>query len=367
MTARIGVDAHALDGKKQGVQTFIRQFFKELIEIDRTNQYYLYCFEPERHREDFPSVNVHFRKLKSHNPIARLMLELPIALRRDNIDIGIFQYVSPPFSLRHKIVVVHDVLPITHPAYFPRLFRIRYDLLTRLSIATAASVVTVSATSQREIYRAFNYPIENIHVLGYGPSFPEKEILAEVAPSSINLPAELVYGRYVLAVGRIEKRKNIDLLIRAFLKADLPDVRLAIVGKQDLGYQLPSSADPRVVLLGSVEDHGLLDIYRGAGLFVFPSVAEGFGIPLLDAVLFGLPALSSGLTSMPEAAGSLAVYFDPIASNAEDDLADRLRQHFTVKPIERPTMQQRLEHAHKFSWKAGAQGFLNVLQNVQQG
>jgi len=367
MTSRIAIDAHALDGKKQGVQTFIRQLFKELFEIDRTNQYYLYCFEPERHRQEFPNANVHFRKLKSHNPIARLLFELPLALRRDNIDIGIFQYVSPPLSLRRKVVVVHDVLPITHPEYFPRLFRIRYDLLTRLSVATAASVVTVSATSQREIHRAFNYPLEDIHVLGYGPSFPENEILAEVAPSSINLPAELAYGRYILAVGRIEKRKNIDLLIRAFLKADLPDVRLAVVGKQDLGYQLSPSADSRVVLLGSVEDDELLDIYRGAGLFVFPSVAEGFGIPLLDAVLFGLPALSSGLTSMPEVAGSLAIYFDPLASNAEDELADRLRQHFTVKPIDRPTMQQRLEHAHKFSWKTGAQDFLNVLENVQSG
>ncbi len=117
--------------------------------------------------------------------------------------------------------------------------------------------------------------------------------------------------------------------------------------------------------MGSVKDSELKNIYRGAELFVFPSVAEGFGIPLLDAVLFGVPALSSELTSMPDVAGTLAAYFDPTAKNAEIDLADRICQHFTGKPISRPTMKERLEHARKFSWEAGAHDLLNILQKVQ--
>ena len=111
----------------------------------------------------------------------------------------------------------------------------------------------------------------------------------------------------------------------------------------------------------------MIDIFRGASLFAFPSKAEGFGIPLLDALLFGIPTISSNQTAMTEVAGNLATFFDPTSSDADFLIADLIRCHFGGRPIAAPSMEQRRKQAAKFSWDSNAKRFLAVIDAALGG
>ena len=158
----------------------------------------------------------------------------------------------------------------------------------------------------------------------------------------------------MLTVGRIEKRKNIDLLIRAFRKAGLPEVDLVIVGRTDHDFELQSFTDDNVARLERVGNAELFALYRHAALSVFPSRAEGFGLPLLDSLLSGLPTIASNQTAMQEVGAGRARMFDPTRDDAEDVLADLIRGHFSGRPIAAPGERARRELVARYNWTAGA-------------
>ena len=155
-----------------------------------------------------------------------------------------------------------------------------------------------------------------------------------------------------------------DLLVRAFAAAGLPDVDLKIVGQVDMGYAWAGPDDQRIQVLSGIDDETLAHLYRGASLFVYPSSAEGFGIPLLDATLFGIPVISSNLTSMPEVGGSLPTYFDPTRVAAMEELADLIQGHFAGRPIYSPTVAERKRQLERFSWESIARRFWALVDTI---
>ena len=137
-----------------------------------------------------------------------------------------------------------------------------------------------------------------------------------------------------------------------------------IVGSLDMGYEWEVPQDHRIHQLSNLPDSDLVDLYRGASLFIFPSSAEGFGIPLLDATLFGLPVISSNRTSMPEVAGSLATYFDPEESDAQAVLGKLISGHFGAEPIRWGSASDTQAQLRKFSWRSVARRFAQIVSAV---
>ena len=178
--------------------------------------------------------------------------------------------------------------------------------------------------------------------------------------------ASPVVGAYILAVGRIEKRKKIDLLVKAFIAANLEDVSLVIVGSADMGYKLSLPEDSRIVYLQNVPTPVLASIYKRARLFVFPSEAEGFGIPVLDALLAGVPVIASNQTAIPEVAMGLARLFDPTRPDVEWQLASLLRGHFSDDPVPAPSIAQREQLAQTYSWHESARKLVSLIARLTQ-
>lgn len=364
MGHRVGIDGHVLDGKSQGTKTFLKGILGALAASPQAHAFTVYCFDPQQRRAELQSSSLEFRVLRHQNPLSRLCYEFPRLLQRDRIDVGIFQYIAPPFAAMKNILIVHDLLPFTHPEFFPLAFRARMGALMPRSISRAAAVVTVSQATRAAILQRFPRGTPPVHLLPEGPSFPLDAIFAPRASAVEPLPYQLRPGRYVLTVGRIEPRKNVDLLVRAFLRAGLEDIDLVLVGQQDMGYRWQPPSHPRIRHVEGADDRTVLRLHRAAGLFVYPSLAEGFGIPLLDSVLLGSPTLSSNQTSMPEVGGDLAAYFDPTTSDAEEVLAERLSAHFRGNPIPAPDIAARKLHAQRFSWKTAAERLLEVVDAV---
>jgi len=150
-------------------------------------------------------------------------------------------------------------------------------------------------------------------------------------------------------------------LIDAFIEADLADVRLVIVGAVDAGFAFAVPRDPRIEIRRRVPEDDLIALYRGASLFVYPSAAEGFGLPLLDATLFGIPTIASNRTALPEVGGDLVRYFDPEARDAVATLAALIAGHFGASPISAPNATQQRAQAERFSWARAADDFLAAI------
>ncbi len=358
----IGIDAHVLTGKFQGSRTVLRRLLQVIGSQPRDMTFAVYSEDPQAVAVDLAAPDFTYPALESRSATRRLLFDFPRLFKRDGVDIGVFHYITPPFSRTPDVAITYDILPLSHGQYFPLLFRIRSALLFTLALIRAPVVVTCSYATKAEIARYYPSLVSKVVVVPLGPSFSE-EVYSPLPDQSAS-PSGLTSGRYVLAVGRIERRKNIALLSDAFLKAGLVDVHLVVVGSRDMQYDWTPPEDDRVHLVSGLDDAGLAELFHHAGLFIYPSVAEGFGIPLLDATLFGLPVIASNRTSMPEVGGDLVEYFDPLMNGAVDHLAGLIRGHFTDAPIARPTNAQRAAQWKKYSWEACANQFLQVLEKV---
>lgn len=347
MPVRIGIDGHVLTGRFQGTRTTLSSLLRAAAPLLANRTIIVYSDAPEEARALLGTdVFVH-RALGHAGSIKRLLRVFPALFRRDRVDLGVFQYMAPLIG-RH-IVFIHDLLPITHPHLFPFKVRVRTRLFFSLSIRRAAIVVAVSTYTRDQILQLFPSVRAKLRTVLNGPSFAAEVYRAPLTPST---------DRYILTVGRIEPRKNVTLLAEAFRRAAVPDLRLVIVGAWDPEFPRGRIEGDGIDVRSNVNDEALIALYRGASLFAYVSEAEGFGMPLLDATLFGLPVIASDRTALPEVGANLAEYFNPTASDAVDVLARRIREHFAGRPVRRPTAAERAHQATRLSWDRAAEDFL---------
>ena len=314
----------------------------------------------------------HFLSAKSS--VIRSLTLVPAALRRLRVDVfhGMDHVGIPLVGRSGKYVVtVHDVIPLI----LPETFTPRHRLVVRLALARvrrkADLVVVPSHAVKRDVVRRVGLPGDRVVVTHEGcePRFRpvrSEGALREVA-ARYGLPP-----RYVLAVGTLEPRKNLTTLLEAFARlrrdgAVDADLRLVLAGARGW-LDEPIFATVRslgledaVRFTGFVDDDDLPAVYSGAALFVFPSLHEGFGLPLLEAMACGVPVVTSNVSSMPEVAGDAATLVDPrdgeglaaaIARSLRDEaLRDRLRDAGIAR-------------ARQFSWEATARRTLDAYASL---
>lgn len=356
---RIGFDAHVLDGRSQGTKTMLLRIVDVAARRHPEHDFFVYSEQP--HPElDFSLGNLTHRPTHRRNVADYLLRAMPRAAREDRLDTMVFNYIQSPL-MRNATVIIHDILPQTDPRLFPLTFVLQCWVFFGVSSAQAGTLLTVSDYSRREIQRVYPWTRRRpIRVLHNGASFPHETYFA--SDDGEPLPARLEKGqRYVLMVGRIEARKNVQLAIDAFRRGAPDDVTLVIVGRREPGVTIDDHGDPRVRELVGITDAELVNLYRRADLFLYPSIAEGFGLPLLDAILFGLPVLSSERTSMKEVGDGCAEFFDPGMADAERWLGDRIAAHFSGAPVARPDLAARHRKAALYSWATAADELVDAI------
>ena len=300
--------------------------------------------------------------------LLRIPLGFPVVLARDQIDVAQFQYVVPPICPCPSVVVVHDISFEDHPDYFSKVQRARLRVSTPLSIARSAAVLTISEYSRQEIIKKYRIAPERVFVT-YGAASDEFYPLNVQAQDSrlreLNLPP-----RFILAVGNLQPRKNLERLVAAYSRVrrgglDLP--ALVLVGQPHFrGHQIIQrimSGDDggRVVNTGYVTTQQLAALYSRADAFVYPSLYEGFGLPILEAMACGTPVLAGNNTSMPEVAGAAAELVD---SHDELSIAEGI-----ARIMGNDSRRQELRalgrlRAAEFSWRAAADVTVDVWNRV---
>lgn len=355
---RVGVDAHVLTGKFQGSRTWLHQVLANIEHLDPVDQYVVYSEDPVRVATMVGAGTLEHRLLPHRPAPIRLLASWPRIAARDHLDVLITQYNAPPLGAGRQVVVVHDILFETHPYFFPLPMRYRLQAMTRLSARRAALVVTVSHYSRQQIIDRYRVPAEKIIVCPNG---------VEVAVSEREQTDPLTSAEppYLLVVGRIEPRKNVDLVLRATERVRHEGVQLVLVGSSDFSAEHTLRAVAQadgVIHLTGIPDSRLAELYRGAAALVFASSGEGFGLPVLEALSHGTPVIASDRTSIPEVGGDFAEYFNPDEPDAEGVLSALVEEVVRHPPALDAAALTR--HLAVFDWRRSASNLVTAVHRV---
>ena len=378
---KIGIDIRNIGKKRTGDEVVFFNLVKNLAVIDGENEYYLFTdIQEEAVLEEIKGrlkilgkKNFSVISLKTGNKFIWNIWALPKYLRKFPVDIYQTQYIVPFFMPKKTkiITIIHDI----SFNFFPHLIKftdlIFLKLLIPVSLKKADKIIAVSQFTKDEIikyYRIKPEKIEWIHnAIGdefLGREYSPKEL--KETRKKYNLPE-----KFILYLGTMQPRKNLPFLIEAYarIKKRLGGVKLVLVGSKnsnnfDQGiYKMIDklSVNKDVIFPGFIEEDDKVKIYKLADIFVFPSLYEGFGIPVLEAMSQGVPVIVADIPCIREVAREAAVYFNPrILANLEE----KLYTVFIQKDVREKFIQLGFKRIQFFSWRKTAEKMLIIYNNI---
>jgi glycosyltransferase involved in cell wall biosynthesis len=350
-----------------GPETYERELARGLAAIDTDTDYRVTCLnEAAGMALATGAPNFQTRIIPGRLRPVAMTFGLQWLLRREKIDLMHAAYIAPPWSPVRYVFTLHCSSPFAVPELFPPAIRARLLFLIRCGMRDAAHIICVSQDVLERAREHYGVPSERMTVVynGVGSHFramtPE-----ERAPV---LERYGLSGRYIFTAARFEKRKNLARLLQAFARYHRevdPECRLALAGDMTweagpLGRLIAElGLDSAVQRLGYVANHDLPAIYGGAVFFAFPSIWEGFGLPVIEAMASGTPVLTSNTSSLPEVAGNAAILVDPHSTDAIADGMARLGSDAALRTRLSAVGQV---HAARFSWAQTAKETLEVYR-----
>ena len=371
---RIGIDARMLH--KAGIRRYATELIANLSKIDQENHYIVYVSSADI-TGGIGDLASNFTLFYLDTPLfsVREQAVLISRLRKDQLDVfhTTFDFGVPPWPLPNIVVTVHDVF--FGPDTFFRSYRTRlmYRFFTTYSVRRANRIIVVSEFIKNKLFRYVpkaRRKSDAIRVIPNGVS-PEFFYSADTEESARIKKKYHIMGRYLLCVGSFASRiKNLTGILRAF--GQLPEhimrnYQLVIAGEvlDRVPEAFPLLKDlernNRLLCLGRVPDEDLPPLYRGAEVFLYPSLHEGFGIPILEAMACGTPVITSNVTAMPEIAGEAALLVNP---HEVDEMTRMMLKVLSSAAVKNELSKKGIERAKNYSWASTARKTLDVYKGM---
>jgi glycosyltransferase involved in cell wall biosynthesis len=371
MTKTIWIDGYEANvPQRLGSGQVAFQLLKNLEQIDYINDYLILL--PSEPLPDLPKPRDkwQYKVLKPNKLWTRIALPLFLFKSKQKPDLFFSPtHYSPWLSPVKRIVTIFDLSYL----HFPEMFKPKdlYQLTnwSKQSIQKASQIITISQSSKKDIVKTYHIDPKKVSVCY--PGYNE-ELFHPVSDQSVIkkiLDKYHIVGEYVLFIGTVQPRKNLKRLIQSFEKID--HLKLVVVGKihgegrQAWQYEeildLPKklNIEDRVIFTDFVPDEDMLYLLNGAKAFVLPSLWEGFGIPVVDAMACGVPVIVSNVSSLPEVAGDAGLYVDPTSI---DQIEQAIRLISTDKKLYTKLSKQAVIQARKFSWKKMARQVRDLFE-----
>ena len=308
---KIAVDARMI--KMSGIGTYIQNLMKNG------------CYDIALGKKDeIKTVKQDIETIEFDSSIYGIKEQLKFPykeLKKMKPDVLHVPHYNVPIFYRGKIVVtIHDLTHLVLPEFLPNKFAYIYaKFMIWIAIKKSSQILTVSENTKNDLIRMFKVKPEKITVTynGVGEEFKKKEKQeVEYLYKKFNIPEN---KKIIMYVGNLKPHKNLERLLEAYSKIkDIDDTRLLLVGKAFSNYngleekEKTLNIKNKVIHTGIVSQEELVDLYNLADLFIFPSLYEGFGIPILEALACETPVISSNTSSMPEVGGDVVTYINPL-------------------------------------------------------
>ena len=364
------VDGHLFDGMYQGSRTFLKGLYMNLANSDHLD-ISIAANDLDNLEQEFSDISgsLNFIRLNSHRRIPRLLFEFPTLIRKHGFDYAHFQYIDPPVKACRTIITIHDVLFLEFVDDFSWAYRQKKHLF-KLAAKRADILTTDSEYSRQAIHRYLDIPLNDIDVIRPALEAPFFAPATQSSRDAARLSVQQHFGieRYILYVSRIEPRKNHIMLLRSYLELQLwkQNIHLIFVGKDSieckpLKAMLASIGEEVKPFLHHYEkvEHGMLiDLFRAASISVYPTRAEGFGYPPLEAAALGTETLTSDATCLSEFEFFGERFFDP-------DNIDVLKGKLSAilsDSFDGPDMGSISRYIHEhFAWKQTAEKMESLI------
>lgn len=356
---RIGIDGRFVQGQNTGVTNYVVNLLRGIDKIDRNNDYNVFLSD-HSYKNRIP-VSSNFQvKINSVNPLIWKNIWLPAKCRKLKIELMHFPAYTASFikAGKRNIVTIPDVIHKVNPNWFSRKELILLDLPISFAIKNSDVLIAISENTKKDIIKYYNVPEEKIFVtpLAVDESFKpiEQPSLYEYLKNKYSIDCE-----FILNVGVLFKRRNIPRLLEAFsiLKKNKKiKHKLVIIGPGKKYFNLNDYIDryklkQDVIYLGYVEQADMPLMYNAASFFIYPSLYEGFGLPVLEAMSCAKAVITSNASSLPEVLGDGGISVDPYNIGELYDAMFRLIEDIQL----RKRMEMRaLELSKSFSWEQTA-------------
>lgn len=285
------------------------------------------------------------------SPLSPLQISLAHIRQKCAKNVGFVSYgfVPPLFRIRRSVVIVHD---LTHLHYYGWLKRLYYNIIMRSLYKKCENIACVSEFTKQEFLKWSGIDRKKVHVIYNGVS-------SEFNPTGDKLD----FGyKYLLYPGNHRSYKNLDRLIRAYALSEAPtnNIHLVLTGAENSDLRAVAEAariSHMIHFTGKLPSRDIPSLYRGAHAVTFPSLYEGFGLPIVEAMASGIPVLTSSISCMPEIAADAALLVDPTSDRS---MSDAISQICTDDKLRKNLIKNGLARAAVFNWDRSAELFWSL-------
>ncbi len=370
---RFAIDATSIPRQMAGAGVYTYNLIRAAAAVDRENEYVVFtrsdAFD-DLSRDEPPFRTV---RVSAGSRPARLLWEqlaLPVHLRRRRIDVLHSPHHTAPLVVAgcRRVITFHDLTFFLLADRYPRSRLLYFRTMSRATARVADALICPSQAVREDIVRILHVPPEKVRAIAEAaaPEFqPIKDKAAlERLRTRLTLPE-----RFILSVGSLEPGKNRAALIKAFagLRKRGLEQKLVVAGQRawkyeaDLALAGDLGIEGDVLFTGYVPPEEMPALYNAAELFVFPSLYEGFGLPVIEAMACGVPVVASNLSAIPEVAGEAALLVDP---RDVEQLCDAMERLLRDKRLQAALRRRGLKRAQGFSWERTARETIAVYEET---
>ncbi|RKX65348.1 MAG: hypothetical protein DRP41_03265 [Thermodesulfobacteriota bacterium] len=344
----IGIDIRWLSFKGTGLYTYLSNLLDTLLKIDKKNQYVL--FYNEAKERIFPlQQNLIYQRVKARPFFLKEKVLFFGILNRAKLDIFFEPHFNLPFLLPKNlpvILTIHDLTPLLFPEFFSLPERAYFWFTLRHAVKRANHIIAVSHYSKNSLKKMFPR-LKEVSVIY--PGIPKLDYNSATY-IDIDIPTP-----YILYVGNKRGHKNYNRVIEAYkvLRNRLSNYHLVLLG-------IEGKASNKITFLKNISEKEKAYLYNNAALLVFPSLNEGFGLPVLEAMQFGIPVITSNLSSLPEVAGNAAYFVNPFRV---DEISEGMYKTLTNEILRRQLASRGIQRSKFFCWEKAAKKYLKIFQD----
>lgn len=359
---KIGIITDAIDDSAAGIGVYVKNLVLELSKIDKKNTYVLIHYKKNNFynfikNKNFKEEIISLKKENLFYRFIRKFFILPIKIQKLKLDVlhETTQVGSWFFLSRFKkVITVHDLVPLILPKTQPFFSYITHKFLVNFLLKKYDHIISVSKNTKKDLTKILKIPQDKIKVVYEDANILSTKKYMNKKPKN-----------FFLFVGTLEPRKNIVRLLKAFSKFNKKKThfKLIIIGKKGWKYEdifktyKNLKLKGKVIILNKVSDKELNNYFCNAFAFIFPSLYEGFGLPVLEAMKLGCPVIASKTSSIPEITENSALLIDPYSVESICYAMLKITNELNTRKI---LIKKGREQAKKFSWKKCAKQTLQV-------